>query len=100
MLGTSDGDQPRLERYDDLGVAEKESKVNAPKRFAGKRGDEVYRWFLQLRLLFESKPRSYRSDDDKTRCALSYMTGAAQSWAMPILLALVEGRRHDLLLTL
>lgn len=75
----------------------KESKVASPDRFYGKKGNEVYRWFAQLRLVFRGKPRSYQSETDKITYALSYMTGAAQNWAMPILQALDEGRKHDLL---
>lgn len=75
----------------------KESKVAEPERFSGKEGNEVYRWFAQLRLVFRGKPRTYSSDADKVAYALSYMTGAAQNWAMPLLQALDEGREHELL---
>jgi len=51
----------------------------------------------QLRLVFRGKPRTYCKDKDKIAFALSYMIGAAQSWAMPILQALDEGRPHELL---
>ena len=36
-------------------------------------------------------------DEDKVAFALSYMTGVAQNWAMPILQALDEGCHHELL---
>jgi hypothetical protein len=75
----------------------RESKVAEPERFSGKKGNEVYRWFAQLRLVFRGKPRTYNSDADKVAYALSYMSGAAQNWAMPLLQALDEGREHNLL---
>lgn len=75
----------------------RESKVADPERFSGKKGNEVYRWFAQLRLVFRGKPRTYSSDADKVAYALSYMTGAAQNWAMPLLQALDENREHALL---
>lgn len=76
---------------------EKESKVAQPEKFLGKRGGEVYRWFAQIRLVLRGKPRTYKRDEDKVAYALSYMGGAAQSWAMPLLQALDEGRHHALL---
>lgn len=78
-------------------LGKKESKVANPERFSGKKGNEVYRWFAQLRLVFRGKPRMYGDDADKVAYALSYMTGASQNWAMPILQALDEGREHVLL---
>ena len=86
-----------MEKYE-LRASEKESKVAELDKFTGKRGGEVYRWFAQLRLVFRGKPRSYQSDEDKIAYALSYMSGAAQNWAMPLLQALDEGRSHELLL--
>lgn len=68
-----------------------------PEKFSGKKGNEIYRWFAQLRLVFRGKPRTYNSDADKVAYALSYMTGAAQNWAMPLLQALDEEREHELL---
>ena len=50
-----------------------------------------------MRLVFRGKPQSYRLDEDKVAFALSYMTGVAQNWAMPILQALDEGCHHKLL---
>jgi len=38
-------------------------------------------------------------EEDKVAYALSYMTEAAQNWAMPILQALIEGCHHDLLIS-
>ena len=55
----------------------RESKVVEPERFLGKKGNEVYRWFAQLRLVFHGKPQTYHSDADKVACALSYMVGSA-----------------------
>jgi hypothetical protein len=75
----------------------KEFKVAKPDKFTGKKGGEVYKWFAQLRLVFRGNPGAYNSDEDKVAYALSYLTGAAQNWAMPILQALDEGRPHDLL---
>lgn len=75
----------------------KELKVAKPDKFTGKKGGEVYKWFAQLRLVFRGNPGTYNSDEDKVAYALSYLTGAAQNWAMPILQALDEGRSHDLL---
>jgi hypothetical protein len=75
----------------------KELKVAKPDKFTGKKGGEVYKWFAQLRLVFRGNPGAYNSDEDKVAYALSYLTGAAQNWAMPILQALDEGRPHDLL---
>lgn len=89
-------DRHRVEKYE-LGVSKKESKVAEPEKFTGKRSGEVYRWFAQLRLVFRGKPRTYQSDEDKIAYALSYMSGAAQNWAMPLLQALDEGRSHELL---
>lgn len=84
-------------QYRDEDFDGKESKVAEPEKFSGKKGGEVYKWFAQLRLVFRGKPRTYRRDEDKITFALSYMTGAAQNWAMPILQALDEGRPHALL---
>lgn len=78
-------------------VESRESKVADPEKFSGKKGNEVYRWFAQLRLVFRGKPRTYSSDADKVAYALSYMTGPAQNWAMPLLQALDEEREHELL---
>lgn len=69
----------------------------APEKFAGKKGDRVYKWFTQLWLVFWGKPGAYPQDEDKIVYALSYMSGAAQNWAMLILQALDEGRPHHLL---
>lgn len=86
-----------LERHSSLEQGNKESKVADPEKFSGKKGNEVYRWFAQLRLVFRGKSRMYSEDEDKVAFALSYMTGAAQNWAMPLLQALDEGREHVLL---
>lgn len=86
-----------LELGNETGYQSKESKVADPERFSGKKGNEVYRWFAQLRLVFRGKPRTYSSDADKVAYALSYMSGAAQNWAMPLLQALDEGHEHELL---
>jgi hypothetical protein len=63
----------------------KELKVAKPDKFTGKKGREVYKWFAQLRLVFRGNPGAYNSDKDKVAYALSYLMGAAQNWAMPIL---------------
>ena len=63
----------------------KESKVVEPEKFFGKKGNKVYCWFTQLQLVFRGKPRTSKSDADKVAYALSYMTGAVQNWAMPLL---------------
>ena len=63
----------------------KELKVAKPDKFIGKKGGEVYKWFVQLRLVFRGKPSTYNSDEDKVAYAFSYLTGAAQNWAIPIL---------------
>ena len=84
-MRTVDPGYERAKSSESMGVANKESKVAPPKKFSGKKGGEVYRWFVQLRLVFCGKPQSYRLDDDKVAFALSYMTGAAQNWAEPIL---------------
>ena len=76
---------------------ERESKVANPEKFSGKKGNEVYCWFAQLRLVFRGKPETYNSDADKVAYALSYMTDVAQNWAMPLLQALDEEREHELL---
>ena len=47
--------------------------------------------------MFRGKPHAYCCDEDKVAYALSYMRGAAQNWAMPILQALDEGRPYNLL---
>lgn len=94
-LGRTSG---RLDEYNGTGLDDKDSKVAAPDKFNGRRGGEVYKWFAQLRLVFRGKPRAYRSEEDKVAYALSYMAGAAQNWAMPILQALDEGRPHELLI--
>ena len=67
----------------DYGV--KESKIAQPEKFFRKKRNEVYCWFAQLRLVFRGKPQTYKSDADKVAYALSYTTGAAQNWAMPLL---------------
>lgn len=76
---------------------EYDCKVAPPEKFSGKKGGEIYKWLAQLRLVFRGKPRAYRTDMDKITFALSYLTGAAQNWAMPVLQALDEGRHHELL---
>ena len=40
----------------DYGV--KESKVAELEKFSGKKGNEVYRWFVQLQLVFQGKPQT------------------------------------------
>ena len=90
---------PSHGRSEEYNYEGKESKVATPEKFSGKKGGEVYKWFAQLRLVFRGKPRTYHSDEDKIAYALSYMIGAAQNWAMPILQALDEGRHHDLLIS-
>ena len=87
----------RVERLSTRELGSKESKVADPDKFSGKKGNEIYRWFAQLRLVFRGKPRTYSSDADKVAYALSYMSGSAQNWAMPLLQALDEGRGHELL---
>ena len=62
-----------------MGVANGESNVAPPKKFSGKKGGEVYRWFAQLQLVFCGKPQLYRLDEDKVAFALSYMTEATQN---------------------
>lgn len=47
--------------------------------------------------MFRSNPRAYRCKEDKITFALSYMIGAAQNWAMPILQSLDKGWSHELL---
>lgn len=84
-------------RHNTFENGSRESKVAEPEKFSGKKGNEVYRWFAQIRLVFRGKPRTYHSDADKVAFALSYMAGAAQNWAMPLLQALDEGRNHELL---
>ena len=79
MQGPSHG---RSKEYNYEG---KKSKVAAPEKFSGKKGGEVYKWFVQLRLVFQGKPQTYHSNEDKIAYAHSYMTRAAQNWAMPIL---------------
>ena len=96
-MWTIDPSYEQAKSSESMGVANKESKVAPPEKFSRKKGGEVYRWFAQLRLVFRGKPQSYRLDEDKVAFALSYMTGAAQNWAMPILQALDEGRHHELL---
>ena len=80
--------------FKDVGNA---SKVAQSEKFSGKSGNELYCWFAQLRLVFRGKPQSYHSDADKVAFALSYVAGAAQNWAMPLLQALDEGQEHELL---
>lgn len=87
----------RLAGGENYGYDHRESKVATPEKFSGKKGGEVYKWFVQLRLVFRSKPHSYAADEDKIAYALSYMTGTAQNWAMPLLQALDDGRPHKLL---
>ena len=87
----------RLAGGENDGYDRRESKVATPEKFSGKKGGEVYKWFVQLRLVFRSKPHSYASNEDKIAYALSYMSGAAQNWAMPLLQALDDGRPHKLL---
>lgn len=77
-----------LDEHNSMSLHDKNSKVAAPGKFSGKRGGEVYKWFAQLRLVFRGKPRAYCSEEDKVAYALSYMAGAAQNWAMPILQSL------------
>jgi len=79
-------------------MGNRESKVASLDKFSTKKGREIYHWFTQLWLVFHSKPQTYRSDEEKVAYALSYMTGATQSWAMPILQALDEGCHHELLI--
>ena len=71
----------------------------APKKNSGKKGGEVYKWFTQIRLVFQGKPRTYHSDEDKIAYALSNMTGATQNWAIRVLQALDKGHHNDLLIS-
>lgn len=89
--------QRRTRDYDGTNFKEKDLKVATPKKSSGKKGGEVYKWFAQLRLVFRSKPRAYRLDEDKVAYVLSYISGVAQNWAMSILQALNERRVHELL---
>lgn len=89
--------QSKVQGTGEFEYRDKESKVADPEKFSGKKGNEIYRWLAQLRLVFRGKPRTYNSDADKVAYALSYMTGAAQNWAMPLLQALDEEREHELL---
>ena len=73
------GGQLGEDNYDNVGSESRELKVAAPKKFSGKKGGEVYKWFAQLRLVFRGKPRIYCCNDDKVAYALSYMTSAAQN---------------------
>lgn len=73
-----DRDSRAMERYNMLEDGVKESKVAAPEKFSGKKGNEVYRWFAQPRLVFHAKPRTYHSDGDKIAYAFSYMRGSPQ----------------------
>ena len=70
----------------------------ALEKFSRRKGGEIYKCFAQFRLVFQGKPQAYRIDEYKIAYALSYLTGATQNWAMPILQALVEGCHHDLLM--
>ena len=78
---------PSHRRSKEYNYEGKELKVAAPKKISRKKSGEVYKWFAQLRLVFRGKPRTYHSDEEKIAYALSYMTGVAQNWAMPILQA-------------
>jgi len=75
----------------------RESKVAELERFFGKKGNEVYLWFVQLQLVFRKKPRTYHFDANKVAYVLFYMTRVVQNWAMPLLQLLDEGRKHELL---
>jgi len=75
--GANDQAQCGVGEYREFGFGGRESKVAEPKRFLGKKGNEVYQWFVQLRLVFRSKPQTYNSDEDKVAYALSYIIGAA-----------------------
>ena len=86
-----------LDQYRGDEAGSKELRIAKPEKFSGKKGGEVYKWFAQLRLVFRGNPQIYQSDDNKIAYALSYLTGAAQNWAMPLLQAVDEGRHHDLL---
>ena len=44
--------QGGTKNYDGTNFEEKDSKVVAPEKFSGKRGSKVYKWFVQLRLVF------------------------------------------------
>ena len=55
----------------------KESKVEQPEMFLGKRSNKVYRWFAQLWLVFCGKSQSYHSNADKVAFSLLYMAGVA-----------------------
>jgi len=93
-----DRELQRVSKFEDGRSGEREWRVAKPEKFTGKRGGEIYRWLAQIRLVFRANPRTYQHDEDKVAYAVSYLGGAAQSWAMPLLQALDEGRRHDLLL--
>ena len=49
---TIDTGYEQAKSSESMGVANKESKVAPPEKFSGKKGGEVYRWFVQLRLVF------------------------------------------------
>ena len=71
--------QGKTKNYDGTNFEEKDSKVAAPEKFSGKRIDEIYKWFVQLRLVFRSKPHAYQLDEDKVAYALCYISGMAQN---------------------
>ena len=50
-------------------------------------------------MVFQGNPQAYRIDEDKIAYALSYLTDAAQNWAMLVMQAVDEGRYHDLLMS-
>lgn len=88
---------PKSKGYNGGSLEDQDSKVATPNKFAKKKGGEVYKWFAQLRLVFQGKRQAYHYDEDKIAYSLSYINGAVQKWAMPILQALDEGRPHELL---
>jgi hypothetical protein len=72
----NDYTQLRSEGRDGKDLEGRDSKVAMLNKFARKKGGEVYKWFVQLHLVFQGKPHAYRYDEDKLAYALSYMSNA------------------------
>jgi hypothetical protein len=59
-------------------------KVSTPDKFSGVRGEPAEIFASQIQLYMMAHPYLFRDDRSKVVFAISYLTGAAGSWAQPL----------------
>lgn len=65
-------------------------KVSVPDKFNGSRGGPAEIYASQVQLYMLAHPNLFRDDHSKVVFALSYLTGAASSWAQPLMQELLD----------